>query len=167
MNKDPFFESWRETGWRRRLTPAEEERFAEWLAEHPDAQSECAAEANLNELLNALPNVPVPSNFTARVVQAAQCQSTAPTKEKLSFPDEALAWCMRWLPKTALAAVLLAAGLTSYLHIQATRRAEWAKSLTTLAQPAMPSPEVLKDFDAIAALSSTPPADEELLKVMR
>jgi hypothetical protein len=31
----------------------------------------------------------------------------------------------------------------------------------------MPSPEVLKDFDAIAALSSTPPADEELLKVMR
>jgi hypothetical protein len=31
----------------------------------------------------------------------------------------------------------------------------------------VPSPEVLKDFDVIAALSSTPPADEELLKVMQ
>src|SRR5678815_1159608 len=117
MNKDRFFESWRETGWRRRLTPAEEKRFAEWLAEHPDAQNECAAETNLNELLDGLPDVPVPSNFTARVVQAAQRQATVPTKKKLSFSDEALAWWMRWLPKSALAAMLLAAGLASYLHI--------------------------------------------------
>jgi hypothetical protein len=43
MNKDPFFESWRETDGGAGC-PAEEERFAEWLAEHPDAQNECAAE---------------------------------------------------------------------------------------------------------------------------
>ena len=42
------------------------------------------------------------------------------------------------------------------------------ESLTTLSQiPAVPGPEVLKDFDTIAALGSTPPADEELLKVMQ
>jgi hypothetical protein len=33
--------------------------------------------------------------------------------------------------------------------------------------PAVQSPDILKDFDAIAAMSSTPVADEELLKVMQ
>jgi anti-sigma factor RsiW len=168
MNKDPFFERWRETGWRRKLTPAEKEQLTEWLAGHPDAQSEWAAEANLNELLESLPNVPVPSNFTARVVEAAQHEQAAAQRQKQGLPYFTTGWWLRWLPKAALATVLLGAGLVSYLHLQAERRAEWAESLTTVAQlPSVPNPEVLKDFDAIAALTSTPPADEELLKVMQ
>jgi hypothetical protein len=61
------------------------------------------------------------------VVQAASAPGDCSNKEKLSFSDEALAWwsvgCQnqRWLR------VLLAAGLASYLHIQATRRAERAR----------------------------------------
>jgi hypothetical protein len=63
---------------------------------------------------------------------------------------------------------VVAAGLLSYHHLQETRREEVARSLTTLSRiPAVPGPDVLKDFDAIAALGSTPPADEELLKVMQ
>ena len=167
MNKDRFFERLRETAWRRKLTPAEEQQLAEWLAEHPDAQNEWASEANLNEMLESLQDVPVSSNFTARVVQAAQSETRATVRRKFLLPGLMAHW-MSWLPKAALASVLLAAGLASYLHMQAERRAEWAASLTTVAQlPPVPNPEVLKDFDAIAALSSTPPADEELLKVMQ
>jgi len=169
MNKDPLFERWREAGWQRRLTPAEQEQLAEWLAEHPEAQSEWADEANLNELLEALPNAPLASNFTARVVEAAQREAAAGDWARVgSFSFPGVRWWTRWLPKTALATVLLGAGLISYLHLQAARRAEWAESLTTVAQlPLVPGPEVLKDFDAIAALSTAPAADEELLRVMR
>jgi anti-sigma factor RsiW len=168
MNKDRFFERWRETGWRRKLTPTEEEQLNEWLAEHPDAQSEWAAEANLNELLDALPNVPVASNFTARVVQAAQREAAIAQRKKHWWSDFTLGWRLRWLPKAALASLVLGASLASYLYIQAEHRAEWAESLTTVAHlPSVPNPIVLKDFDAIAQMTSTPAPDEELLKVMQ
>jgi anti-sigma factor RsiW len=168
MNKDPFFEDLREKSWRRKLSPDEEERLAEWLAEHPDEQSEWVGESNLNELLEALPDVPVSSNFTARVVQAAQHEAALSQRKKPSLFDFTIGRWTRWLPKAALAAVLLGSGLASYLHMQAARRAEWAETLTTVSQlPSVANPEVLNDFDAIAALSSTPPADVELLKVMQ
>jgi anti-sigma factor RsiW len=168
MNKDPLFERWRERGWRGRLTSAEEEQLAEWLAQHPEAQSEWAEEVNLNELLEALPNAPVSSNFTARVLKAAQLERAATNPKRSTVAEVSMNWWVRWLPRAAFVAVLLLAGLASYVHLQSTRRAQWAESLTTVAQlPSVPNPEVLKDFDAIAALSSTPPADEELLKVMQ
>jgi hypothetical protein len=73
-----------------------------------------------------------------------------------------------WLPKAAVAAVVLVAGLVSYGHFQSVKRAEWAASLATVSQVgSLPSPDVLSDFDAIAALGSTPAADEDLLKMMQ
>jgi anti-sigma factor RsiW len=167
MTKDPIYEQLREISWRRPLTPAEESRLAKWLAAHPEAQAEWDTDAALNETLAALPNAPVASNFTARVVQAAQREAFGAQSRPLRSPWPAN-WWLRFVPRIALAAVVLGAVLASYNHTQSARRAEWARSLATVSQVAsLPSPEVLKDFDAIAALSSTPPADEELLKVMQ
>jgi hypothetical protein len=165
MSKDPLYEHFLEISWQRALTPTEQARLSEWLAEHPELQAEWEAESGLNRALEALPNLPVPSNFTARVLDEARRTGVAGQKIQVS---RGAPWWSRWLPKTAVAAIVVAAGLLSYHHLQESRREEVARSLTTLSQiPAVPGPEVLKDFDAIAALDSTPPADEELLKVMQ
>ncbi len=167
MTNDPNYEQLREASWRRRLTPAEEARLSRWLEAHPEAQDEWESEARLNEALMSLPNAPVATNFTSRVLEAAQRE--AASAERGAKPSHrSVAFWARWLPKAALAAVVIAAGLVSYNHIQTARRAEWAMSLATVSQvPSLPSPEILQDFDAIAALGSTPPADEELLKLMQ
>ena|SRR5690348_868286 len=167
MRNDPLFNRWREIGWRRKLTAQEEAQLTEWLNAHPDAQAEWESESALNELLTAMPNVPVASNFTARVVAAAGREARAEDRaeETGRIP---LSWWRRWAPKAALAVTVIAAGLLSYSHVQSAKRAEWAQSVATVSQvTAIPSPEVLNDFDAIAALSSNPTADEELLQVMQ
>jgi ferric-dicitrate binding protein FerR (iron transport regulator) len=165
MSKDPLYEHFLEISWQRALTPAEQARLGEWLAKHPEFDAEWEAESGLNRALEALPNMQVPSNFTARVLDEARRIAVGGEQVQAS---RRLPWWSRWLPRTSVAAVVVAAGLLSYHHLQESRREEVAQSLTTLSQiPAVPGPEVLKDFDTIAALDSTPPADEELLKVMQ
>jgi anti-sigma factor RsiW len=167
MSKDPLYEQMREISWRRKLTPTEEAELSKFLATHPEAQADWEAESGLNQALQGLPNVGVANNFTARVVAEAKRQAAFGQRAPAGSQG-AWQWCLKWLPKAALAAVLLGAGLLSYHHVQDTKRAEWAESLAAVSQvPSLPSPEILKDFDAIAALGSTPPADVELLKVMQ
>jgi anti-sigma factor RsiW len=167
MSKDPLYDQFREISWRRKLTPSEQARLADWLSAHPEAEADWASESALNDALNALPSVPVSSNFTARVVASAQNQHDRQTASALSFGWMGHFW-RNWLPKSTLAAVVLAAGLLSYNLFLVNRRAEVARSLAAVSEvPSLPSPEILKDFDTIAVLSSSPPADEELLKVMQ
>jgi anti-sigma factor RsiW len=167
MSKDPLYEQLREISWRRKLTPDEEARLAEWLAAHPDDQSEWESEINLNRALAGIAPAPVPSNFTARVLAAAKRDAAVSQRADRRALSSGT-WWLRFLPKAAVGAVVLAAGLLSYHHVQETRREEVARSLSAISQiPSVPSPEVLKDFDVIAALGSNPPADEELLQVMQ
>jgi hypothetical protein len=79
-----------------------------------------------------------------------------------------LGWRSGWLPRLGLGAACLAISLISYHHVQEGRRERLAESVVTVSEvlPA-PSPEVLADFDAIRVLDRTPPADEELLRLMR
>jgi hypothetical protein len=164
MKKDPLYEHLREISWRRKLTPSEQAQLNSWLADHPEAQSDWDLEVFLNEKLTALPNIPVASNFTARTVAAAQAEAARAGRLRAAKP----AWWHRWLPKAAVAAILLSAALLSYTHLQEAHREELARSVSTVSQvKSLPSPEILKDFDTIAALSSAPMADVELLKVMQ
>jgi anti-sigma factor RsiW len=167
MTNDPLFNQWREIGWRRKLTAEEEARLTEWLGAHPEAQADLESDAALNDLLSALPNAPVASNFTARVLQAAEREESTRSRHQ-ARARYSIPWWRRWAPKAAMAAAVLAAGLLSYDHFQSLRRAEWAQSVATVSQvAAVPSPQVLSDYDTIAVLSSTPSADEELLKIMQ
>jgi len=163
--KDPLYERLCEISWRRKLTPQEQTQLSEWLAAHPEAQDDWESEAKLNQALASLANVPVATNFTARVLDAAKCEVAAAERRQR---QERYHWRLGWLPKAALATVVLAAGLLSYHHVQETRHQEVLHSLATISQlPSVPSAEVLKDFDAIAAIGSAPLADEELLNVMQ
>ena len=165
MSSDPTYNHLRELSWQRKLTGAEEAELRAWLAAHPDAQADWEAEAGLNAALGRLPDPPVPSNFTARVLQAVEREAAAEVRR-----SEQNGWLwrrFRWLPKSAVAAILLGAGLISYRHFQAARLAEYAQSVAAVSDvSSLPSPEILKDFDAIDRLSATPSPDEQLLALL-
>ena len=167
MNENSLYDRLCELSWRGALTGAEEAELRAWLAAHPEAQSDWEAESGLNEALARLPDAPVPSNFTARVMQAFEREADAARRAPTLWWQSWQAG-LSWLPKAAVAAVVLGAGLFAYHHhLQTTRRTEMARSVVVVADVfSLPSPEILKDFDVIRALPPGPPADEELINVL-
>ena len=115
MTNDPIYNRLRELSWRRKLTAAEAAELQAWLAAHPEARADWEAEAGLNEALGRLPDAPVPSNFTARVLQAVEREAAAELRRRRTW-QVWLRW--RWLPKAAVAAVVLGAGLVSYQQVK-------------------------------------------------
>src|SRR5258708_35705536 len=77
MTNDPIYTRLRELSWRRKLSAREESELRAWLQGHPGAQSQWETEAELNQLLEALPDVPVATNFTARVIKTVEQGSAA------------------------------------------------------------------------------------------
>ncbi len=165
MTNDPLYNELRESSWQRKLTAAEEEALRHWLAGHPEAQADWEMETALSQALGRLPDASVPSNFTARVMQAVEREEVAASRQKQggSF------WArLRWLPRIAVAAVVLGTGLISYERIQANQTREQIRAVKIVAEvSSLPDPAVLKDFDTIQALNQTPSADEELLQALK
>jgi anti-sigma factor RsiW len=166
MSNDPTYNRLRELSWQRNLTGADEAELRAWLAAHPAAQADWEAEAELNAALGRLPDVPVPSNFTARVLQAVEREAAA----ELRPPG----WKWRgwprlgWLPKVALTAGVVCAGVVSCLLIQDAQRRNLVQSVAAVsAVSSLPGPEILKDFDAILVSNPTPSPDEQLLAVLQ
>ena len=117
----------------------------------------------LRKLLSQLPDAPVPSNFTARVLQAVELEESRPAR-KWNFNW----WNWRVLPRiAATAAAVLFAGLAFHHHEVYTQRSALARNVAfvTAAQP-LPSVDALKNFDAIQRMSQ-PRADEELLALLQ
>ena len=112
----------------------------------------------LRGLLARLPDAPVPSNFTARVLQTIDLEES-----RRSRP-----WHWNWhvlLPRITVAtAMLLFAGLTFHHYEQNAHRNLLARNVAMLteSQP-LPSVEALKNFDVIQRMSQPAHADEELL----
>ena len=166
MSNDPIYNRLCELSWRRRLTGAEEAELQAWLAAHPEAQADWEAEAGLNATLGALPNVPVASNFTARVLQAAEREAVAELRRRES---KWRGWLrLRWLPKAALGAMLVGTGLLSYHQVQSAQRKKLAESVAAVsAVSSLPGPDILRDFDAIRVSNPSPPPDEQLLALLK
>ncbi len=167
MKSSPDFEQFRETGWRRPLTPAEEARLQSWLAAHPEAGADWQAETALNEGLSRLPDAPVPSNFTSRVLGAVERDAaTAARSESRGWAF--FQWPLRWLPRAAAAVLVAGLGLLLYQHELTSKRAARAESLVTVTElPGMASPDILENFDAIHAMSQTASADEDLIQLLQ
>jgi len=158
MKSEPIQNLLRELVWRRKLTEAEHAG----LREQPETQADLELESRLTEGLARLPDAAVPSNFTARVLQAVERDTVLrprPTVWK---------WTWRVLaPRLAVGvAVIGIAGLTYQRH-EFNQRARLARNVALLAgtQP-MPSVEALKNFDAIQRMSQ-PHADEKLLALLQ
>jgi anti-sigma factor RsiW len=166
MTNDPIRDHWRELSWRNQLSEADKAQLRAWLAAHPEAQAEWEEDVRLNAALGRLPDVPVPSNFTARVLQAVQLEAAAEARR----PGWRWGSWLRlgWVPKVALAATTVCAVVVSCLVIQDGQRKTMAESVAAVsAVSSLPSPEILKDFDAIRAANPAPLPDETLLAVLQ
>jgi negative regulator of sigma E activity len=114
----------------------------------------------LRELLSRLTDAPVPSNFTARVMQAVEFEELQATRTH--------GWRWSWhslLPRVAVTVtVVVAAGFALYRHEVYNQRVEIAKDVVLVAntQP-LPSMDALQNFDAIQRMSQPAHADEGLL----
>ena len=166
MSDDQTYNHWRELSWRRPLTAAEQAQLDAWLAAHPEARADWEVEAALNAGLSRLPETPVSGNFTARVLQAVEREAAARSrKPQRSFLSRL--W-EPWLTRLGYVAVAVAIGIVSYHQSQELHRKRLAESVTLVsAVSSLPSPEVLKDFDAIQALDGAPPPDEQLLALLQ
>lgn len=167
MIDDTTYQRLRETAWRRRLTEAEQAELEAWLAAHPEARADWQAEVQLNRAIESLRDVPVASNFTARVLQAIEREEAG--KARAAAPGW-LAWWrgLGWAPKIALAALLVGLGFFAYFHHQAAMRAKLARSIVLIAEiKPLPGPDILADYDVIRRLGQTPPADTELLALLQ
>lgn len=165
MTDDPLYNRLRELSWQRKLTSAEEAQLRGWLAVHPEAQADWESDAGLSELLNRLPDAPLPTNFTARVVRIVEGDAAATSRWRGSLWT---GW-LRWLPKAAVAVIVLGAGLLSYQQARLDyQRKDLAMSVEAVSEVAsLPSPKILEDFDAIRALAPAPAADDELLALLK
>jgi hypothetical protein len=149
--------NWRELVWRRKLTEAEQIE----LRTQPEISADLEMEIRLSETLARIPDAAVPSNFTARVMQAVELEEA----KNVRLPG----WNWRsLLPRVAFVMLVIGfAGLALHRYELDTRRAALARgvALVAAAQP-LPSVEALKNFDAIRRMSQ-PRADEELLALLQ
>jgi hypothetical protein len=157
MKGEPIQNPLRELIWRRKLTGAERKE----LSAQPDLQTDWELESRLTEELGRLTDRPVPSNFTALLLQAVEREEARPRPT---------IWHWGWrvlVPRLAVGvAVIGIAGLT-YQRYEFNQRAQLARDVALLAgtQP-LPSVEALQNFNAIQRMSQ-PRADEELLALLQ
>ncbi len=161
--KQPEFENLLQTARERDLTDAELAKLERWLAANPDEQAEWEA---LDRLLVALPDAPVASNFTARVLDEVR-------RAEVPGPALGQAWWRKLLApqfspiqiaSAAALAMVVVVGYQSYLH---RNRAEMAASLHAVATIAEMAPGLLSDFEAIEAIDQADPIDEELWAALK
>jgi negative regulator of sigma E activity len=136
--------------WRRKLSAAERSGLT----------PELDLEARLTSALAKIPDAPVASNFTARVLDAIELE------EKQAARSRGRGW--NWhalLPRVAVAAaVLIFAGVSIQRYEANSQRFDLAKNvaLVAAAQP-LPSMDALENLDAIRRMSQSAHADGQLL----
>lgn len=124
--------------------------------EFPDAE----LEKRLTNALAKLPDAPVASNFTARVMAAIDLDESR-AQHKWKFNWHAL------LPRMAVAVVALVfAGFAFHQYEVTSQRQQIANSVALVATQ-VPSVEALKNFDAIKRMSQPAHADDELLALLQ
>ncbi len=161
MNPDPVYQKWQEISWRRPLTGAEQADLRAWLIAHPEAPADVEADAVLSAALKKLPDAPLPSNFTARVLQAVEREAVG---EKTPAPRGG-SWWRRLLPRLALASLVLVSGGLFYRHNQDSQREQMTQAARQVATaPSLSDPAMLQDYEVIASLTpAMAVADENLL----
>jgi anti-sigma factor RsiW len=164
MNESDFNQL-QEKSWRGKLTVAEEKALRAWLAAHPEAEAGWELDAHLTSALDKLADAPMPSNFTARVLQAVERESAAGKRPPVPWTT----WFLRsLLPRVAVAAVVLGAGLFTYHERSVEKQAVVMEGVKVVAGvSSLPDPEILQDFDTIRQMSTAPGPDAELIALMK
>lgn len=147
--------------WRRPLTREETARLRSGTA--LPHEFDPATEAALTRALNGIPDVDVPSNFTARVLAETE------RLERLHDRSAPVVWWRRFVPRLAVGGGLAVAVLLGVGRYETHRQLETARHAAELADVATPpTVEILRDFEAIERMSQTPAqADLHLLAALQ
>ncbi len=157
------FDKLKQTLWRRPLTEPENSALNRYLATHPGARAEWEGEFALAQTLRQMPDVPVSSNFTRLVMQAVERENARPVHGAPRFSH----WLRRhWLRTTALASLLVCAGLAAGQQYRSLQRMNMAQGVSAVSQAAAFPQQWLVDFDAINRFDQ-PPVDNELLAALQ
>lgn len=151
------FQEQREKLWRRTGSGAEPATGRG----HPELE----LEARLTEALAQLPEAPVSSNFTARVLAAIDREDARAAQPRHWQWN----WHGLWPRLAAATALLLFVGLGFRQHQVSQRRAEMVRTLTVVASATAPVPSVdaLENLDAIQRIGQSSRADTDLLAALQ
>ena len=110
-------------------------------------------------LLSRLPDAPVASNFTARVMQAVELEEMRQSRWRV------FGWSWRaWVPRASVgSALVVLAAFTFQQHNLYLHQVALAKNAALVASQPLPSLDALKNFDAIQRMSQPARADNDLL----
>ncbi len=150
---------------RGQFTPAEQADADAFLARHPECRAAWDEELSLSALLRKVPDVPVSSNFTARVMEACRRSERQSAKARVPFGR----FWGRWLPKFAAGTAAVGLAVLSYHQHQLAERRELAQNLAEMARlPGGTSIELLQNFEAIQKLRHVPAdVDRELIAALQ
>ena len=145
------------------LTPEQESRLEAWLAAHPGARAAWDEDRALGRALQALPDAPLSSNFTARVLQAVDLEDSRAERERRA-PERS--WLRDFWPRVGWAAVAVLLTVVVVHENRVAKRKQLVRDVAFISQDAakLPAPEVLEDVDAINQLrQASAGSDDELL----
>jgi hypothetical protein len=154
---------------RRVLTAEEQARLTAILEADPAAWPDRDEEVALTRLLVRMPDAPLASNFASRVMQAIDLAEAAPGRGA----REPFWWPRRRFGRLAWVTAMIAVAGISWRQYQSWQRTQTARSLQVITEvAAVPSVDVLRDFDAIQSFARVPPSldekgDLELLKALQ
>ena len=144
----------------RTLSPEDEHRLQEFLEADPGVWPDWEEDMALSRVLDAMPDAPLASNFSARVMLAVEQEERSSSTAR---PRPGLAWWSRhWVARLGLVssvAIIVAIGWQQHQQ-QKRERSQIAESVATISEVAsVPSVEILRDFDVIQSLDAVPPAE--------
>lgn len=150
---------------KRELTAEEESNLDKWLAGEREAQAQWEEEQALSRAIHSLPDVPLSSNFTSRVLQAVEVEETGAARKVRSGRG----WFRFLLPRTGWA-VAAAALVALGIYNRPTKQKDMDRALASLPIDfaKLPAPDALADFDAINQLrQASVVTDDKLLEALQ
>lgn len=154
---EPELEQLIELARRRVLTAAEQVRLTALLGTNPKAWPDRAEATALTRLLARLPDAPLASNFSTRVMRSIELED-AQAARATGHPIHLF---RRWFVRLAWGTAAVALSFTGWVQYRSWQRAEYARSITAISEVAAgPSVEVLRDFEAVQSFTRAPSATE-------
>jgi anti-sigma factor RsiW len=139
------------------LSPEEESQLEAWLAAHPDARAAWEADRALGRVLQSLPDAPVSSNFTARVMQELDLEEARANRAASTSRGWRLLWPrLGWATAAALALTIF--GTQQFLNV---RRTQFAADAALVSKDIARLPDAFRDFDVVDSLREIPAASDD------
>ena len=136
------------------LSPEEESQLEAWLAAHPDARAAWEADRALGRALQSLPDVPVSSNFTARVLQELDLEEARESRKPRG-------WRLLWPRFGWATAAALALTVFGTQQFRTAQRTQLAADAALVSKDIARLPDAFRDFDVVESLREIPAASDD------